>query len=150
MARTGDKISRLRDFLRDERGVLTVESVLWLPFYLIFIAMIADVSMMFHAASKAQRIAQDLNRLAVLTWVEDPNVAVSDCASDNNKYEHMQCRANNIVHSFSPNATVTISYKSDRVQTFIKMPSRDVLPVGLLSAFRTFDITASAAHIREL
>ena len=133
--RTGD-IRKTTAFLRGENGAITVESVLWLPFYLMFIALIADVSMVFHQHSKAQRIAQDINRLAVLTWLETE--------------AEMQSRAEKIVKSIAPNATVTISFKADRVQTFITMPSADIMPVGILTALGSFDVSASAAHIREL
>lgn len=136
MTRFQGRIRRWAAFLRGENGGITVEAVLWLPFYLVFIALIADVSMMFHQHSKAQRIAQDINRLAVLTWLESK--------------DEMQSRADKIVKSIAPAATVTISYKADRVQTFISMPSADILPVGLLSAFKNFDVKASAAHLREL
>jgi len=124
------------DAFRDDRGGITVEAVLWLPFYLLFFGLIADVSMMFHSQSKAQRIAQDVNRLAVLSWLEDQT--------------EMQGRAERLVHSFSPNATITTYDNTDSVQTFITMPASDLQPMGLISTFFNFDVSVSAAHIKEL
>ncbi len=49
---------------RDERGSVAPESVLSLPVYLIFFALIADVSLLLLAQAKATRIAQDANRHA--------------------------------------------------------------------------------------
>lgn len=142
-AKTGSA-NRLTAFRRREDGAITVEAVLWLPFYLMFFSLIADVSMMFHGQAKAQRIAQDVNRLAVLTWTENwPDPNQSDV-------QNMKDWAEALVHPFAPNATVTAYFKSDRVQTFITLPANDLQPVGLFGAFINFDIQVSAAHLREL
>lgn len=127
--------ARLAHLARSDSGAITVEAIMWLPFYLVFIALIADVSMLFHQQAKAQRIAQDLNRLWVLTYPEDE--------------AELQLRADTIVKSIAPTATVTIVHKTDSIQTFVSMPTADLLPIGLLSVFKSFDIGASAAHLRE-
>ena len=39
--------SFLQRFRREEGGSATIEAVLWLPFFVIFFVMIADVSLVF-------------------------------------------------------------------------------------------------------
>ncbi|MFZ5710500.1 MAG: TadE/TadG family type IV pilus assembly protein [Pseudomonadota bacterium] len=41
---------------------MTVEAVLWLPFFVLMIAFATDVSLVFHANSRILRVAQDVNR----------------------------------------------------------------------------------------
>ncbi|MBC7141878.1 MAG: pilus assembly protein, partial [Rhodobacteraceae bacterium] len=53
---------RFSRFSRCDDGAATVEAVLWLPLYVMLIALLADVSMMFHGQSRLLRIAQDANR----------------------------------------------------------------------------------------
>ena len=51
-------------FLKNEDGAITIESVLWLPIYVLFLVMIVDVSLMFNGQAQARRTLQDINRLA--------------------------------------------------------------------------------------
>lgn len=49
-------------FARDERGAVSVEAVLWLPFFFGFLMLVTDVSMAFYGKAQAYRIVQDVNR----------------------------------------------------------------------------------------
>jgi len=52
--------------LRDERGSATIETVLWLPIFILFFALIVDASMVFNAQANLTRIVQDANRLCAV------------------------------------------------------------------------------------
>lgn len=52
----------LKRFRRDERGSATIEAVLWLPMFVIFFVMIADVSLVFFRQTEVMRVVQDGNR----------------------------------------------------------------------------------------
>lgn len=48
--------------LREEDGAATVEAVIWIPTFILMIALAADVAMVFHSHSRVLRVAQDVNR----------------------------------------------------------------------------------------
>ena len=52
----------LKRFRRDERGSATIEAVPWLPLFVIFFVMIADVSLVFFRQTEVLRVVQDGNR----------------------------------------------------------------------------------------
>ena len=54
----------LVNFLKDSSGGATIEGVLWLPIYAVFMVLIVDTSLMFNGKAQAQRTLQDINRLA--------------------------------------------------------------------------------------
>ncbi len=122
-------------FLSDESGTLSVESVLWLPIYILFFAMIADVSMVFHNQAKTMRIVQDANRLASRGILEDASAVK----------EMVEAR----VHTISANATVTSAFGVDTVATTVVMPASDMTMIGLLNAINTVDVTVSSMHLVE-
>lgn len=53
---------RAMTFAGDERGSVSVEAVLWLPFFFGFLMLVTDVSMAFYGKAQAYRIVQDVNR----------------------------------------------------------------------------------------
>ena len=52
----------LRRLLRAEEGSATVEVVLWIPFFLFLIALIADASLLFNRQAQMLRDVQNANR----------------------------------------------------------------------------------------
>ncbi len=127
--------ARLLQFRSSESGAITVESVLWLPIYLIFFALIADVSMMFHSQAKAMRIIQDANRLAsfqIYTTAEE-----------------VEANVKARVQTFSENASVETKLGTDAVATSVSMPVTDIAIIGFMGQLMKFDITVSSMHLVE-
>ncbi|WP_299751736.1 TadE family protein [uncultured Boseongicola sp.] len=127
-------------FLREADGAITVEAVLWVPVYLVFFALITDVSLMFHGYSKALRVAQDTNRQASTGYyVEETDLEAITLAN---------------LQSFAPNATVKTTLDelaaSPHVITNISVPSSDLLAVGLIGVFAEINIQVSSVHLLEL
>ena len=58
-------ISRWKRFRKDEDGSVLVESILWLPFFLILTIAVLDICMIYLNLAFAQRVMQDGNRLLV-------------------------------------------------------------------------------------
>ena len=123
-------------FSRDERGSITAESVLWIPVYLVFFALIADVSLMLHAQAKATRIAQDANRHASNGYL----VTETD----------LEDMIGASMASISPNATIDSTIGAQTVATTIEMPVTDLEVVGLFARFSDITITVSTIHLLEL
>ena len=135
-------------FLRENEGAITVEAVLWVPVYLIFFALITDVSMMFHGYSKALRIAQDTNRHASTGFLRAANDSESE---EETKLEAM---ASANLTFFAPNATVSTvldtAATTPHVITNISIPSRDLQIIGLFGVFANIDIKVSSVHLLEV
>jgi len=121
---------------RDESGSITAESVLWLPIFVVFFSIIADVSLVLHGQSKAMKIAQDANRHASTGFL-DTNT-------------EMETLVTARVSQFSPNATVTSSISNETVGTTIILPTNDLFVVGFLGLFTNMNITVSSLHLKEI
>lgn len=120
----------------DESGSVTVESVLWVPVYLLFFGLIADVSFMFHGQAKAMRIAYDGNRQASFGLLKS-ETAVEDMVLTR-------------VHAFSPQATVDTAFGTDSITTTLTMPASDLMAIGSFSRIFYFNVTVTSVHKREV
>ncbi|MXQ07996.1 hypothetical protein GQ651_09075 [Alphaproteobacteria bacterium GH1-50] len=109
--------------------------MLWMPIYMLFFALIADVSMMFHSQAKVTRIVQDANRLASFQILED-----ADAVENNVKAR---------LAPFSKNASVETTLGSGAVATTVTMPVTDVAIIGFVGKLLEFDITVSSMHLVE-
>ena len=129
------KIAVLREFQTEEKGAVTVASVIWLPFFIFLMTMIFDVAMIFHGQARAHEIAEDVNRA----------LSVGQIAS----YEE----ANEIVLTslsrISPNATTQSDTQDAIIRTIIRMPTSDLAGVGVFSSLTKFEIVAVAHMVRE-
>ena len=123
-------------FSREERGSITAESVLWLPIFIVFFSIVADVSLVLHGQSKAIKIAQDANRHASTGFL-DTNT-------------EMETLVTARVSQFSPNATVSSSISNETVGTTITLPTNDLFVVGFLGLFTDMNITVSSLHLKEI
>lgn len=127
-------------FFRENDGAITVEAVLWVPVYLVFFALITDVSMMFHGYSKALQVAQDTNRHASTGYYVDET--------------DLEAMATANLSSFAPNATVQSTLDelatTPHVITNIAVPSSDLQVIGLFGVFANINIQVSAVHLLEI
>jgi Flp pilus assembly protein TadG len=130
------KLLERSGFSRDERGSLTAESVLWLPIFMVFFSMIADVSLVFHGQAKAMKIAQDVNRHASYGFYDTDT--------------EMETLAAAKLAVFSPNGTVDSTIGAQTVATTITIPTTDLLVVGFLGLFTNLNITVSSLHLMEI
>jgi Flp pilus assembly protein TadG len=126
----------MRGFASDERGSITAESVLWIPLFVVFISIIADVSLVLHAQAKAMRIAQDVNRHASTGFYDTDT--------------QMETRAKSVLNAFSPNATVNSTIGNETVATTITLPTNDLFVVGFLGLFTNLSVTVSSLHMLEI
>ena len=115
---------------------MTLEAVLWVPAFLAFFAILADVALMFHGQALAQRVIQDANRNASSGYL----LTRQDVEND------ILVR----VRDFSPNARVVTDYGTDYVRSTVELPASDLVAVGLFTAFLNLDVPASAYHRLEI
>lgn len=122
-------------FAQSQDGVLSVESVLWIPIYLLFFVVIADVSAMFSGQAKAVRIAYDGNRLASLGDLTTP--------------QEVEAAVLARVHAFSPGATANTVFGTDSITTTLRMPASELAAVGTFARLVDYDVIVSSVHMRE-
>lgn len=122
-------------FLRESDGTITVEAVLWVPIYLVFFALIVDVSQVFHGQAKAMRMAYDANRQASLGTLADADATRQAVLAS--------------VQTFSPNATVTTTFDAESISTVVVMPSNDLVIIGSIAPIMNINVTVSSVHMRD-
>lgn len=123
-------------FSQNEEGTITVEAVLWLPVYLAFFAIAADVALMFHGQAKAMRIVQDANRHASSGYFLTKEEVEADVLGR--------------LRAFSPAAQVKTTYGLLDVQTSVVLPASDLVAIGLFENFANLNVSASAYHRLEV
>lgn len=130
----GNHVKRGR-FFRDDNGAVTVESVLWVPVFLLFFALIADVSLIFHGQAKALRIAYDGNRQASLG--EFATAAETQAA--------ILAR----IQEFAPNATVSTTFGTEDIETRVVLPTNDMVAIGTVTRILNIDLKFQSVHMRD-
>lgn len=124
-----------RQFAADESGSLTIEAVLWLPFFVFFFAMIADASMIFSGQSLAMRTVQDENR----------RMATGLTPSTDELETRLRAR----LAPISPNVEVVANVSDGVVSTIVTMPASDLDVAGLVGAFEGLRVSIKTDHLLE-
>lgn len=134
--RLGIRYDKARCFCRQECGSTTVEMVIWLPIFIVIIALIVNVSLVFFNESQMLRIVQDGNRGFSLGRLEDTNAV----------QEYVQSR----LSSFDANLTVKTTISDGFVTTSLDVPISALMPLNIMkSAFSGTTLNVRAQHIVE-
>lgn len=126
---------RFSCFSRSDDGAATVEAVLWLPLYVMLIALLADVSMMFHGQSRLLRIAQDANR----------NMSIGRLVSTADTEDFVLARATEL----SPRSTAATNLTAGMITTTVSVPLVDLDLFGVAGIFAGARMTVRAEHLME-
>lgn len=130
-------LRRVAAFLRKQEGAVTVEGVLWVPIYGLMLILIADTALMFNGQAQAQRVIQDVNRLASSGYylteqeVEERGKAVLAHLSENARVE------------------ATIDTVNHTISTVATIPAADLMAIGWIPQFANIDVTVTAQHLIE-
>ncbi len=122
---------------RDESGAVTVEAVLWVPFFIIFMTLIADVALIFHGQARALRIVQDANRnfsAGIYTSAQETSdVIVARLAAEN----------------LTSNAQAVTQLSGGIITSVVQVPTGDLDVVGVLTSLASIDMQISSQHVME-
>lgn len=121
--------------VRDESGSATVETVLWLPVFVMFLSLVVDVSLIFGSQSLAFKTVQDENR----------RFAVGTTTT----MAELETRLTDRLAVYSPNATVTATIADGVVATNVTMPARDLSFSGFFDPLNALQITVYSEHLLE-
>lgn len=139
--------NRMKNFLHDQAGGATVESVLWFPAYIGLFVLIADVALVFHGQANAQRLVQDANRKASTGWyTTDP--AVDDITEIKTKIKSYL--ETTLTNANITGAVATVSVNSGIIQTTLTIPASSLDAVGLFDVISGATVTVRTQHYREL
>lgn len=116
-------------------GSATIEAVLWLPFFMLLLALFADLSMIFTNQSRIQRMVQDANRAL--------SVGRLDSA------EAEQAFLKDQLSGLSPKAKVETRINAGRVTTIVQIPVADLDVIGVASALRGSVLTIRSDQLVE-
>lgn len=126
---------RFRIFARSECGAATIEAVLWLPMFVMIVALLADVSMMFHGQSRLLRAAQDANR----------NWSVQRLTSA----EATESFVVNYLRDVSPNVVASTTSNAGLLTTTVSVPLNDLDLFGVAKIFSGARMTVRAYHLTD-
>ena len=62
LSATKARCCQSREFRRDQTGGVSVEALLWMPFFFVLIFGIAELALVFHGHARALNVAQETNR----------------------------------------------------------------------------------------
>lgn len=121
--------------LRREEGGATVETVLWMPFFMALFAMVVDVSLVMGGQAEVLRIVQDTNRAVSL-----------------GRYQSLEDARQNILtemSQLSSHSTVTLEVVNGIITSVVVIPARDLTATGLFDGLADVDIVVRAEHLSE-
>ena len=132
--------SLLKRFMADERGVATIESLLWFPLFVYLLVLITDVSFIFYGKAQALRIVQDGNRAYS---VGQPGAKTAD---DTEALIQARLRS-----ALDPTAIAdtTFDLSTGLIQTIATLSVSELMAVGGIPGFGDFRIEIVAQHYKE-
>jgi Flp pilus assembly protein TadG len=125
----------LKRFRRDEHGSATIEAVLWLPMFVIFFVMIADVSLVFFRQTEVLRVVQDANRALSVGRFSGP--------AETEEY------VRTVIAPLTTRAQVTTTVNSGVIDTVALVPVEDLVAVGMFNFLNGYNIAVQSNHYVE-
>ena len=125
MASIKSAISR---FAKDESAAVTIEFVLWVPVFVLILAITVDASVLFLTQANLWSIARDTTR--------QMSAGIDDDVALANARERMAA-------SWSDETTVVLSRDADVATATFTVAISDVSPFNIVSAFTDGDISVT-------
>ena len=125
----------IRRFHGKEDGAVTVAAALWLPFFVVLLMMVLDLSMIFYGQARAHEVAENANRslsIGRYTTFEEAETAVRTA-----------------LQPISPNASAVTTSEDFMIRTVVTLPTSDLATLGIFSSLTDLNVTAVAQMVRE-
>jgi Flp pilus assembly protein TadG len=137
-------IRRLANFIRQEEGSATIESLLWIPLLFSVLLLGLDVSLISTKQAMVMRIIQDNNRSYALGRYDRPDW------TDKQSEGVIEGTIRNSIASISPGAKVNAEIAPDgSITTRVEMPASDLSSFGLLPNWEQMNIVVALQHTKE-
>ncbi len=131
----GKILTRLRRFRRREDGTATIETLLWLPVMLAFVALAADAAFVFFGQNQAYRIVQDANR----------NLSVGRFKTEAEVEQYLT----STIGAFAEHVTAKTTIENGMVTSVVKIPVNDLIATNMIASLMNFDLTVGATQFVE-
>ncbi len=122
-------------FAREEKGSATVETVIWIPIFVWFLALIVNVSMVVFEKNQAYRVVQNANRILSTGYMQT-TAEVEDFIRDK-------------LAQIAPNASVQTTIENGVVTSNVSYQVSDMLMPAILMELADIGITISSQHFLE-
>jgi len=123
----------LNDF-RQEAGAASVEAVLWIPFFVFCLTLIADGALIFYGQARALEVAEDANR----------SYAIGELTKDD-AIAQIKSRLSRI----SPNAQAHINNDKGLITTIVTVPTGDLDAVGFVTSLASINMQVISQMVRD-
>ena len=127
-------LSSLKQFQKEE-GNVSFESVFWVPFFTLFLTLIADVTFIFYGQARAHDVAQMASRAYSIGNLETTEAAAS--------YIEDQ------LTSLSPNVSARVKTEDGMVTAVVTLPTGDLGVVGVVPALMQINMEVVAQMVKE-
>ncbi|NND41391.1 MAG: hypothetical protein HKO04_04855 [Silicimonas sp.] len=127
-------IPRIRRFHRGEDGVVTVETVLWIPMFFFVFGLVVDVAMLFHGQAKVLMVTQNGNRefsIGNITMAGAETFIETEMAAQ------------------SIQVTATTAEIAGLARTVVSIPATELQVLGYFNVFPGLNLTVTAEHTIE-
>lgn len=122
-------------FWRNESGSATIETVLWIPVFVFFMAIVADMSFVFFGQNQAYRIVQDANR----------NLSIGRL----NTEAEVETFITSALETMAPNAVVNTVIENGTVTSVVLLPASDLVATGISTVITDANLTITSRHLVE-
>ena len=131
-----------RRFAQDEEGAVTVEAVLWIPFFFFILMLITDASLAFFSKAQAYRIIESGNRAFS---VNDDSTAAGTQTWIENQFLAQFTRAS----AANVDVVTTPDSDSGTVSSSLTYRARDVVAFNTLGVLSNWTITVQTQQYVE-
>lgn len=122
-------------FWRKEDGATTIEAVIWLPVFVMFLVLIIDVSSVFNRQSEMLRIVQDANRGYATGRLSTPAAAEDFIAS--------------ALGTLAASSTITTTLVNGIISTRLTIPAEQLMPINSFPIFHEKTVVVSNQQLAE-
>lgn len=129
------RLKALLGRFRKEDGAVTVAAVLWIPFFVIFLSMLADAALIFYGQARALQVAQDANR----------SYSVGKLTTEGEAEDYVEAALSKI----SPNASASTTHQDFLIRTVITIPASDLAAIGFFTSLTSFQMQVVAQMVKE-
>ena len=124
-------------FAQDESGASTVETVLWVPVFVAFFALLFDMAMIFNGQAATLRVIQEANR----------DYAVGQIFDEAGTETRIRTNLSNI--NITPSSVVTVD-RDGVVATRVEIPAAELGSLGWFKAFGELRVEVTAEQTVEM
>ena len=124
-------------FIRGQEGSATIETVLWLPFFIGIFGLIVDASLMFNAQAALTRTVQDANRA----------YSIGRIASASEAEAYVMARVGAAKNDTETTVVTTVT--NGVINTTVTVAAGHYMAVGLFDAITNMKLNITAQHLME-